>query len=285
MKLFRNKFFLICLCIALVLAIVPSVFSVMGYQSLSQGIVGTVTFPIRWCITAVADGFSGFGTYFQGVDALVRENEELRSELDAMKDRLDEAELLEGENERLRAYLGMKKKYPSFTMEEGRVVSYSSGNYITTFTIDRGSMHGIEINMPVVTSDGIVGQVSSVGLNWCTVSTLIENATSVGAYIPRSGVRGIVSGDYSMKNDGVCKIEYVDPDADIQIGDRVVSDGMSSVYPANLEIGYVSAVEINEYTRTPVATVQPSADLSSLEWVIVITGYEKEVLDGYEEED
>lgn len=285
MKLFRNKFFLICLCVALILVIVPSAFSVMGYHSLAKDIVGTVTFPVRWCITAIADGFSGFGTYFRGVDALSEENESLRAELDAMKDRLDEAELLEGENERLRAYLGMKKKYPSFTMEEGRVVSHSAGNYITTFTLDCGSMHGIEVNMPVVTADGIVGQVSEVGLNWCMVSTLIETATSVGAYLPRSGVRGIVSGDYSMRYDGVCKIEYMDSEADIQIGDRVVSDGMSSVYPADLEIGHVISVEINEYTRTPVATVQPSVDLSSLEWVMVITGYEKGELDGYEEED
>jgi len=285
MKLFRNKFFLVCLCIALILAIVPSVFSLMGYQSLAKNIVGTVTFPVRWCITAVADGFAGFGTYFQSVDALVEENEKLRRELDAMQERLEEAELLEGENERLRAYLGMKKKYPSFQMEEGRVVSYSSGNYITTFTLDRGSMQGIEVNMPVVTLDGIVGQVTAVGMNWCMVSTLIETATSVGAYLPRSGVRGVVSGDYSMRYDGVCKIEYVDPDADIRVGDKVVSDGMSSVYPANLEIGYVTAVEINEYTRTPVATVQPSVDLSSLEWVMVITGYEKEQIDGYEEEE
>ncbi len=285
MKLFRNKFFLVCLSIALVLAIVPSVFSMMGYHSLAKDIVGTITFPVRWCITVVADGFSGFGTYFGSVDALHQENESLRAELDALQDRLDEAELLEGENERLRAYLGMKKKYPSFTMEEGRVVSYSSGNYITTFTLDCGSMHGIEVNMPVITLDGIVGQVSEVGLNWCMVSTLIETATSVGAYIPRSGVRGIVSGDYSMRYDGVCKIEYVNTDADIQVGDKVVSDGMSSVYPADLEIGYVTAVEMNEYTRTPVATVQPSADLSSLEWVMVITGYEKQEIDGYEEEE
>ena len=218
------------------------------------------------------------------MDALSDENESLRAELEALEQRLEDAELLEGENERLRAYLGMKKKYPSFTMEEGHVVSYSSGNYVTTFTLDKGTLHGIEVNMPVVTVDGIVGQVTEVGMNWCMVSTIIETATSVGVYIPRSGVRGIVSGDYSMRYDGVCKIEYIDPDADIQIGDKVISDGMSSVYPAGLEIGYVTAVELNEYTRTPVATVKPSVDFSSLEWVMVITGYESFSEEDFEEE-
>ena len=283
MKLFKNKFFIVCLCIALVLAIVPSVLSLMGYQSLAKNIVGTVTFPVRWCITAVADGFEGFSVYFQGIDSLREENESLRSELEALEGRIEDAELLEGENERLREYLGMMKKNPSFKMEEGRVVSFSSGNYITTFTLNKGTMHGIEVNMPVITKDGIVGQVTEVGLNWCMVSTLIETATSVGAYIPRSGVRGIVSGDYSMRYDGVCKIEYIDSDADIKVGDRVVSDGMSSVYPADLEIGYVTSVEINEYTRAPVATVKPSVDLSSLEWVLIVKGYDSEIEE--EEED
>ena len=105
MKLFRNKFFLVCLCIALILAIVPSVFSLMGYQSLAKNIVGTVTFPVRWCITAVADGFSGFGTYFQSVDALVEENEKLRDELNDLRERLDEAELLDAAEDTDKVYV------------------------------------------------------------------------------------------------------------------------------------------------------------------------------------
>ena len=147
---------------------------------------------------------------------------------------------------------------------------------MTTFTLDRGSIHGIEVNMPVITLDGIVGHVTEVGLNWCMVSTVIETDTSVGVYIPRSGVRGIVSGDYSMRYDGVCKIEYVNADADIEEGDKVLSDGMSSVYPADLEIGTVIDVGINEYTRTPEATVRPSVDFKSLDWVMIITGYGSE---------
>ena len=284
MKLFQNKFFLICLCVALVLSIVPSVFSLMGFGGLAKNIIGTVTFPVRWCVSVTVSGFEGIGAYFTSIDALKEENEQLKQEIEQMKDRVDQAILTEDENSRLRDYLGMKKKYPSFEMEEGRVINHSSGNYMTTFTLNKGSIHGIEVNMPVITMDGIVGQVTEVGMNWCMVSTIIETATSVGVYIPRSGVRGIVSGDYSMRYDGVCKIEYIDPDADIQIGDKVISDGMSSVYPAGLEIGYVTAVELNEYTRTPVATVKPSVDFSSLEWVMVITGYESFSEEDFEEE-
>ena len=274
MRIFQNKFFLICLCIALVLTIVPSAFAVMGYRGLAKNIVGTVTMPVRWVATVVGDAFEGWGKYFGTMKALNEENQALIDENEALKEQLQNAELLEKENKRLRDYLDMKNKYPSFAMEEGMVISHSSGNYITNFTLNRGTLHGIAPNMPVITKDGIVGYVVEVGLNWCMVSTLIETATSVGAYIPRSEVVGIVSGDYSMRHEGTCKIGYIDAEADIEVGDTVYSSGTGSVYPADLKIGTITAIEANEYDRTLVATITPAVDFSSLKWVMIITGYQ-----------
>ena len=274
MRIFQNKFFIICLCIALVLTIVPSVFSIMGYRSLAKNIVGTVTMPVRWVATTVGNAFQGWGKYFGNMKALDEENKALIEENAALKEQLQNAELLEKENERLRDYLDMKNKYPSFKMEEGMVISHSSGNYITNFTLNRGTLHGIAPNMPVVTKDGIVGYVVEVGLNWCMVSTLIETATSVGAYIRRSEVVGIVSGDYSMRQQGTCKIGYIDAAADVEVGDTVYSSGTGSVYPADLKIGTVTSIEVDEYNRTLVATVTPAVDFSSLKWVMIITGYQ-----------
>lgn len=274
MRIFQNKFFLVCLCIALVLTIVPSVFAIMGYRSLAKNIVGTVTMPVRWVATTVGNAFEGFGKYFGTMRALNEENKALIDENEQLKEQLKDAELLEKENERLRDYLDMKNQYPSFALEEGMVISHSSGNYITNFTLNRGTLHGIKTNMPVITKEGIVGYVVEVGLNWCMVSTLIETATSVGAYIPRSEVVGIVSGDYSMRQQGTCKIGYIDASADVQVGDTVYSSGTGSVYPADLKIGTVTAIEVDEYNRTLVATVTPAVDFSELKWVMVITGYE-----------
>ena len=256
------------------LTIVPSVFSIMGYRSLAKNIVGTVTMPVRWVATTVGNAFEGWGKYFQSIKSLDEKNQALIEENETLKEQLQNAELLEKENERLRDYLDMKNKYPSFKMEEGMVISHSSGNYITNFTLNRGTLHGIAPNMPVVTKDGIVGYVVEVGLNWCMVSTLIETATSVGAYIPRSEVVGIVSGDYSMRQEGTCKIGYIDAAADVQVGDTVYSSGTGSVYPADLKIGTVTSIEVDEYNRTLVATVTPAVDFSSLQWVMIITGYE-----------
>ena len=274
MKLFKNKFFIICLCIAVVLCAIPSTLSLMGYRGLAKNIVGTVTVPFRWCITVVGNAFEGIGRYFESVEAVHEKNEALEQENQELKDRLEEAELVEMENERLRDYLGMKNQYPAFVMEEGMVISHSAGNYMTGFTLNRGTLHGIAVNMPVAVPEGIVGYVTDVGLNWCMVSTIIETASAVGAYIPRSGATGIVSGDAALRHEGVCKITYLDPNADIAVGDKVLSSGNGSVYPAELLIGEVIAVEVDEYSRTLVATVKPAVDFSDLQYMMIITGYE-----------
>ena len=273
MKLFNNKFFIICLCIAVVLCAIPTTLSLMGYRSLSKNIVGTVTLPLRWVVTSFGNAVEGFGRYFQSVESVHETNEELQSELNELKQRLEEAEILEAENQRLRAYLGMKEKYPSFTMEEGMIVSHSATNYMTSFTLNKGTLHGIKVNMPVVSVDGIVGCVIEVGLNWCMVSTVIENTSSVGAYIPRSGATGIVTGDASMKKEGICRMRYIEADADIQVGDRVLSNGNGVVYPAGLPIGEVVSVEVDEYSRARIANIKPYVDLSDLRYMMIITGY------------
>ncbi len=275
MKLFKNKFFIIALCVAVVLCAVPSTFAIMGYGELTRNIVGTLTYPFRWCATVVGNAFEGFGRYFTSIDKLQEENESLRLEQAELENRLEQAELLERENERLREFLEMKTDHPSFVMEEGMVIGYSAGNVSTSFTLNRGSLHGIEINMPVVVPKGIVGYVTDVGLNWCMVSTIIETASSVGAYIPRSGATGIVSGSYSDRDEGICTFSYAEAGADIAVGDKVYSTGIGSIYPAELPIGEVISVEVDPYNRTPVATVKTAVDFSDLQYMMIITGYEQ----------
>lgn len=274
MKLFQNKFFLICLTVAIVLAAVPSTFAVMGYRSLARNIVMTVTSPLRWCVNAVGNAIEGYGKYFGGIDALWEENRVLREEKESLEERLDNAELLEKENERLRDYLGMKQENPSFSLEMAAVISRESGNYATVLTLNRGSIHGIRENMAVVVKEGVVGYVCEVGVNWSKVTTVIESASSVGAYVFRSNARGIVSGDFHLKDKGACKFSYVEGEADIVVGDKIYSSGIGSVYPADLLIGEVVEIGQDEYNRMVVATVKPAVDFGTLDWVMIVTGYE-----------
>ena len=273
MKIFQNKFFLICLCVAVVIAAASSTFSMMGFHTIARNLVGVVTVPVRWCITGIGNAVEGFSLYFRSVNSLLKENEALREENESLALENDRAALLEAENARLREYLDMKQQYPTFEFEEGMVISREASNYVTVLTLNRGTLHGVAVNMPVVTREGLVGRVTEVGLNWAKVTTLIESASSVGAYVPRSGDSGIVSGDYSMRYDGLCKVTFMDPSADVAVGDLLLSGGAGSIYPSDLVIGTVLEITLDEYTRTKVATVQPAVDFSDPQWMMIVTGY------------
>ncbi len=278
MKLFKNKFFIVCLTVAVAVAVLMSVFSLMGYRALVRNVLGTVATPFRAIGNLFCGAVEGFGKHFQSIDALEKKNAELEEENRALRERIEQAERLEAENERLRDYLGMKAAYPTFTLEEGTVIGHEGENYLTVLTLNRGSIHGIQVNMAVITKDGIVGCVSEVGLTWCKVSTILEDARSVGVLAPRSGASGILSGEYTYRENGTCRLTFLDNDArsaDVRVGDRIETSGLGSVYPAGLTVGQVTDMRADAATRSLIATVKPTVDLSSLSYVMIITGYQE----------
>lgn len=278
MKLFKNKFFIVCLTVAVAVAVLMSVFSLMGYRALVRNVLGTVATPFRAIGNLFCGAVEGFGKHFQSIDALEKKNAELEEENRALRERIEQAERLEAENERLRDYLGMKAAYPTFTLEEGTVIGHEGENYLTVLTLNRGSIHGIQVNMAVITKEGIVGCVSEVGLTWCKVSTILKDARSVGVLAPRSGASGILSGEYTYRENGTCRLTFLDDDArsaDVRVGDRIETSGLGSVYPAGLTVGQVTDMRADAATRSLIATVKPTVDLSSLSYVMIITGYQE----------
>ena len=274
MKLFKNKFFLICLCVAVVLSVTATTFSLMGYRALVRDAVGTVTYPFRWIGNKIADAGEGFAAYFGSVKALRAQNETLREENQSLQAQNEEAKLLEKENQRLRAYLNLHAKSPDMKLCDANIIGREANNYNTVYLLDRGSIHGIGIGMPVITEAGIVGSVCEIGLSWCKVTTLLETTEAIGAEIPARNAAGIVCGDYSLQGTGLCKLSYTDPaDADLEVGDAVYSSGTGSIYPANLRIGTIEQVIYDTPSRSVAAYIRPSVDYEDLTDVMVIIGY------------
>lgn len=283
MKVIKNKFFLICVCIALVICTLSSTFSIMGFSEPVRNVLGTVATPFRWCATVIGDAAEGFFKHFSLQGLLIDRNEELEDENERLKAENLHAQLLKEENERLRSYLGMKQKYPTFLFEEGMIIGAESSGYATVLTLNRGSVHGISVNMPVMVESGIVGYVTEVGLNWCKVSTILETGVSVGAYVAGTDVMGVIKGDYALSKEGLCKMTYLtDENAEIQEGDVILSSGVASVYPSDLVIGTVVSVTADEYSRSKVVIIRPTVDFSNLTYMLIITGYESVNEGGYQ---
>lgn len=279
MKFYRSKFFIICAAAAIVFAIVPSMLSILGYGDFLRGTLKTVSKPFEWCATKAGDALDGFVSVFKDYDKLKEENKTLRDELAEVSRDSYEKEVLEEENAWLKSYLKIKGDHPELLLTDATIISRQSGNYSTVLTLNKGTVHGIKRHMPIITPDGVFGYVSEVGLDWCKAVSLVETASSLSAYTDRGNAVGVVEGDNILRENGICKMTYIDAGADIKVGDLVYTGGNSTIYPAGLLIGEVISIEADEYTRTLVASVQPAVDfekISAQNRVMLITGYDTE---------
>ena len=273
-KFLKSRFFVVTAVITLILVAVPTVFSTFGWKNPLRDAVNILMTPLQKGFNYVTDALDGFASYFTEFDELVAENTRLKTQLAQLSDRIHSAQETEMRNAWLTQFLEMKRAHTDFTFADAAITGHESVNYMTVFTIDQGTAHGIAADMPVVTPDGVLGFVDEVGLTWAKVRTLIEASTSIGACIERTGEDGLVEGSFALAEEGLCRITYLDADSDVRIGDRVVTSGYGSVYPRNLVIGYVTEVIPDEYSRTLTATIQPAAALTDLDRVMIITSYE-----------
>ncbi len=275
MKFLKSKFFIVCVIIAAVLVLVPAVLTALGQVDIVRSGLKTVAKPFEWCGSKIADAIDGFVSVFTEYDDLKKENQELRDALDSMENAAADNEVLKQENAWLKEYLDLHTKNPEFSLTDADIISHEAGNYSTVLTLNKGTVHGIKRNMPVITAAGVLGYVSEVGLDWCKVVSIIETSSKVGVYTDRTGVIGTVEGSLELRAEGKCLMSY-EADADIKVGDRVYTSGTGSIYPGGLLIGKIVSIEADEATRRLMAVVEPSVDFSSLPTlgsVMVIRGY------------
>lgn len=276
MKFFKSKFFVISVLVALVLILVPSMLSVFGYSGVVRNVVKTVATPFEWCGRQVADAVNGFVSVFTEYDELVAENKDLKDKLAELENDKYENEVLREQNDWLKNYLNLKEQSTEFDITNATVISRESGNYATVLTVNKGRVHGVKKNMPVITEDGVFGYVSECGLDWAKVVSIVETASAVSVYSDRTGVTGVVEGDASLRKDGYCVMTYIASNADIKVGDRIFTSGNGNIYPSGLLVGEIVEISADEATRTLSAKIKPSVNFGEIEdikKIIIIMGY------------
>ena len=239
-----------------------------------QNVAGIVKSPIQKVLSSTVNWFDSMYGYLYKYDSLMAENESLRSQLaDAQKSARDGIEASE-ENSRLRQLLQLREKHTDYEMESAKVVLWSTSNWSSSFTISKGSTSGIELGDPVITEYGaVVGQITELGTNWATVSTLIDVDMSVGAFVGAAGNSGMVVGEYSLMRKKQAKLTYLADGAQIFVGDDVLTSGSGGAFPAGLMIGTLTAVQTEAGGQIEYGIVQPQANLDSLVQVFIIKSF------------
>ncbi len=285
----KNRFFIACLCMALAVALFTGVFAVMGWSTLLPEVGSAILHPFRWVVSEVGRAVGGFGRYFADLDGVLNELESLRAENESLRADLTDAEILAAESAWLYRYLGVKEAHTDYVLCPATVTSTSSasgvaGDFATELIINKGTSSGIETGMPVITPEGLVGVVVEVGTHHARISTVLDHTVSVGAVTTRGMENGLTEGDYALVHDGRTVLRYLPEEADIEVGDLVITSGRGSVYPYGIPIGRVESVRVNAFSRTTEAVIEPMSDLSDIGHVAILTDYIHYV-DGYGDSD
>ena len=245
-----------------------------GRISAVQNVTGIVTAPMQKVLSSTVNWFNTIYGYLYDYDSLLAENESLRAQLaEAQQSARDGIEASE-ENKRLRELLYLREKHTDYLMESAKVVLWSASNWSSSFTISKGLTSGIELNDPVVTEEGIlVGQVTELGTNWATVSTLIDVDMSVGAFVGTTGSSGMVVGEFGLMKNKTAKLTFLADGAQIFVGDEVLTSGSGGAFPAGLVIGTITNVQNEAGGQIEYGIVEPRCDLDSLVQVFIIKDY------------
>lgn len=192
------------------------------------------------------------------LSALTQRNEELTN----MLARTEEYRL---EAERLAGLLNMRETY-SIEGVTGRVIGRSTDAWNQTITVDIGSEDGVDAGLTVVGPSGVIGQVVSVSEGACTVRLLTDPQSGVAAMIQSSRTDGIVRGSLV----GVLTLDNVSEDADVQVGDVVITSGLGGSFTKGLLIGTVVRIEGKATDGTRTIIVSQNELISALEEVTVV---------------
>ena len=271
-NLFSTKVKII-LVVAALLTAALAIYSGISNQSL-QGLMT----PFRSAATTLTNTVEKYYSYMFRYEALDAANKVLEERIAQMEDVARQADSVARENERLRKLLDLKATNEDYKLVDAYIIGWSSSDWESTFTINRGTNAGIRENLCAITANGeVVGLVTEVGVNYAVVKTVLDSTLEISGTISTSGYNGMVKGGYTSGNDTLLQMNYLPSDSIIRNKDQVVTSG-STVYPRGLIIGSVVDAGYEETGVAKFALLDPAADINSLEQVFIITAYTTEVV-------
>ena len=272
MKRFFQKNGIMMLAAVVVVAVGLCIASAVSNQTgFLQNAAGVVTYPFRAAGSAVTGWFQSIGERFQTVESLRKENEDLRKENAQLTEDLRQAKTDSEENQRLRDLNGLRQQRRDFTFEAAHVIERSTSNWSRTLTLNKGTSLGVEKGDCVVDQYGyLVGVITDAGLNWSTVTTILDTDSQLGALVFRTGE---AMGDLALMNQGKLKLSYLEGESSLINGDMIVTSGLGGYYPSGLVIGSVEEIKTDDNGLTRYATILPKTDITQLVEVFVITDF------------
>ena len=232
-----------------------------------------VFIPMQRGLTTVGNWISDKTYELANLKNVMKENEELKAQVDALTDELNTRKLEQYDTEDLRALLALDEGYSEYNKVAASVIGKDAGNWFDTFLIDKGSKDGIAEGMNVITGRGVAGIITEVGPNYAKVRSIIDDMSSVSGMVLSTSDNCVIKGDLQTMDERqmITFSNLKDTDNKVAVGDQVVTSYISSEYVQGLLIGYISEIHVNSNKLTKSGLISPVVDFEHVKHVLVIT--------------
>lgn len=272
LRFLKSKWFIVSLITIVLLVLMGVSANKSSKLNWLNNIISVPMKPVQGFFSSVGQRVEDILSYFKEIEAVKKENDTLRAEVAELKKQNREMSVLESKNEEFRQALSLKEQFGGYTILGANIIAVDPSNWFSVFKIDIGTNDGIYIDSPVVTSGkGLVGRVISSDTTTSNVQTIIDTESAVSGWIAKAGGgHAIVRGDMELKGKGLCKMDYIPLEVDVEVGDVIETSGLGGgIYPKGIVVGEVIEVRKSNSELDRYAIIQPAADFKRLEEVFV----------------
>lgn len=266
-----NRYILIGLSVFCALMMVLSSFSDKAAGPFKV-LANVTVIPLQQGINHVGGWLGDMKDNFSTMKQLRAENEDLQAQIDALTTENNYLQEERYEYERLQELYQLDQNYAEYEKTAAHVIGKDAGNWFSTFTIDKGSRDGIEVDMNVLAGSGLAGIVTEVGPTWAKVRSIIDDSNNVSGMVLSTSDTCIISGDLSLMSSGQIAFDQMENnDNVVAVGDQIVTSYISDKYLQGILIGAVSEINVDSNNLTRSGYIIPAVDFKNIQEVLVIT--------------
>ena len=232
---------------------------------------GYIVVPFQKGISTVGGYLSDRADELGQIRELLDENEKLKEENANLT--VENTTLLQERYEllKLRQLYKLDAQYSEYDKVGARIIARDTGNWYHSFTIDKGSRDGLEVDMNVMAEGGLVGRITQVGPSWAKVVSIISDNSNVSGKVLATGDNLIVSGELELMQDGVIRFEQLlDSQGKVAEGDKIVTSDISDKYLPGILVGSISQITLDANKLTKSGYLIPAVDFEHLDVVLVV---------------
>lgn len=242
-----------------------------GHLKVIRSALSTIVYPLQYVVNLPIEATVWVSNSFVTRKNLLEENERLKQDHLLLSSKLQRYEILETENRRLRELLES-----SFRLNDkvlvAELVAVELQSFRRQIVINKGKREGAYDGQPIVDAAGIMGQIIHVGPFSSTVLLITDPNHALPVMVNRNGLRAIAVG--TGQNDKLL-LENLPNNADIRIGDLIISSGLGRRFPPGYPVGQIEKISLDPGEPFAKVTVKPSAQLSQSREVLMVWPYEK----------